>query len=90
MKFNNHFFYFFILVSSLCRLIQELLKFKRQTSGKIKRVPTVKKELSSQIRLQSNDTNEDAVKGSVSQLLGKKLTASREKIDNDLVCSYSA
>ncbi|XP_057337366.1 uncharacterized protein LOC130675604 [Microplitis mediator] len=66
-------------------ITQELLKFKRQTSGKIKRVPTVKKELSSQIRLQRNDTNEDAVKGSVSQLLGKKVTGSREKIDNDLL-----
>ncbi|CAD6229918.1 GSCOCG00006641001-RA-CDS [Cotesia congregata] len=61
---------------------QELLKFKRQASGKIKRVPTVKKELSSQIRFQGNDTNEDAVKG---ELLGKKVPATRQIIDNHLL-----
>lgn len=66
----------------------ELLKFKRKETQKIKRVPTVKKELSSQKEIQGNDTQNNVTMEIVNELRSENVIGKATDISNNHVVHH--
>ncbi|KAK0163726.1 hypothetical protein PV328_002429 [Microctonus aethiopoides] len=63
----------------------ELVKFKRKETQKIKRVPTVKKELSSQKEIQGNDTQNNVTMGMINELRSENVIGKATDISSNHV-----